>query len=81
MILQIKGLRFRKVLAIDSILNIMINVTAGLVVNEMIIKQHINDELPFMATGKHTDGSGKSQRRQTGTHEKIRQLSMEAGEE
>jgi adenylosuccinate lyase len=66
-------------LAVDSILNIMINVTAGLVVNEMIIKQHINDELPFMATENILMEAVKAGGDRQELHEKIRQLSMEAG--
>lgn len=37
-------------MAVDSILEIAINVTDGLVVYENQIKAHVNEELPFMAT-------------------------------
>ena len=37
-------------MAVDSILEIAINVTDGLVVYENQIKSHVNEELPFMAT-------------------------------
>ena len=66
-------------LAVDSILNIMINVTAGLVVNEMIIEQHINNELPFMATENILMEAVKAGGDRQELHEKIRQFSMEAG--
>lgn len=37
-------------LAVDAILNIMINVTSGLVVYPKVIRQRVMRELPFMAT-------------------------------
>lgn len=37
-------------LAVDSILNIMINITSGLVVYPKVIEQRVMRELPFMAT-------------------------------
>lgn len=65
-------------LAIDAILEIGINITNGLVVYEEIIKKHINEELPFMATEnilmKAVQNGGDRQE----LHEKIREYSMEA---
>jgi len=66
-------------LAVDSILNIMINVTAGLVVNEKMIKRHIDEELPFMATENILMEAVKAGGDRQELHEKIRQFSMEAG--
>jgi len=66
-------------LAVDSILNIIINVTAGLVVNERMIKRHIDEELPFMATENILMEAVKAGGDRQELHEKIRQFSMEAG--
>ena len=66
-------------LAIDSILNIMINVSNGLVVYEKMIKRHIDDELPFMATENILMEAVKIGGDRQELHEKIRQYSIEAG--
>lgn len=66
-------------LAVDSILNIMINVTGGLVVYEKMINRHINDELPFMATENILMEAVKMGGDRQELHEKIRQYSIEAG--
>lgn len=66
-------------LAVDSILNIMINVSNGLVVYEKMIKRHIDDELPFMATENILMEAVKQGGDRQELHEKIRQYSIEAG--
>lgn len=66
-------------LAVDSILNIMINVSNGLVVYEKMIKRHIDDELPFMATENILMETVKLGGDRQELHEKIRQYSIEAG--
>jgi adenylosuccinate lyase len=66
-------------LAVDSILNIMINVTNGLVVYEKMIQRHIADELPFMATENILMEAVKMGGDRQELHEKIRQYSIEAG--
>ncbi|MGE5677721.1 MAG: adenylosuccinate lyase [Pseudomonadota bacterium] len=66
-------------LAIDSILNIMINVTNGLVVYEKMINRHINEELPFMATENILMEAVKNGGDRQELHERIRQYSIEAG--
>lgn len=66
-------------LAIDSILNIMINVSNGLVVYEKMINRHINDELPFMATENILMEAVKAGGDRQELHEKIRLYSIEAG--
>ncbi len=66
-------------LTIDSILNIMINVSNGLVVYEKMIKRHIDDELPFMATENLLMEAVKMGGDRQELHEKIRQYSIEAG--
>jgi len=66
-------------LAVDSILGIMINVTGGLVVYEKMIKRHIEDELPFMATENILMEAVKRGGDRQELHEKIRQYSIQAG--
>ncbi len=66
-------------LAVDSILNILINVTGGLVVYEKMIRKHINDELPFMATENILMEAVKKGGDRQELHERIRQYSIEAG--
>lgn len=65
-------------LAVDSILNIMINVSGGLVVYEKMIKRHIDNELPFMATENILMEAVKMGGDRQELHEKIRQFSIEA---
>jgi adenylosuccinate lyase len=66
-------------LAIDSILNIIINVSNGLVVYEKMIKRHIDDELPFMATENILMEAVKMGGDRQELHERIRLYSIEAG--
>ncbi|MHC1750471.1 MAG: adenylosuccinate lyase [Cellulosilyticaceae bacterium] len=66
-------------LAVDAILETYLNVVSGLVVYPKVIKQHILNELPFMATETILmEGVKRGGDRQE-LHEKIRILSMEAG--
>ncbi len=65
-------------LAIDAILEIGINVTDGLVVYENMIKRHIEEELPFMATEIILMEAVKRGGDRQELHEKIRIYSMEA---
>ena len=69
-------------LGVDAILNIMLNVTDpenGFVVYEKIIRKRVMAELPFMATENiMMDAVEKGGNRQV-LHERIRELSMEAG--
>lgn len=65
-------------LAVDSILNLYINISSGLVVYPKVIQKHIMDELPFMATENILmDAVKRGGNRQT-LHEKIRLHSIEA---
>lgn len=66
-------------LAVDSILNIMINVTSGMVVYEKMIKKHVDQELPFMATEAILMEAVLRGGDRQELHEKIRVYSMEAG--
>ncbi len=66
-------------LAVDAILSIYANVASGLVVHEKVIARHVAEELPFMATENiMMDAVMKGGDRQA-IHERIRQLSLEAG--
>ena len=66
-------------LATDAILNIYANVASGLVVHEKVIAKHIAEELPFMATENIMMDAVKRGGDRQALHERIRQLSLEAG--
>ncbi len=66
-------------LAIDGVLDLCINVTDGLVVNEKVIEKHLLSELPFMATENIMMDAVKAGGNRQELHEVIRTLSMEAG--
>ncbi len=68
-------------LAVDSILNIYINVTDGMVVYPKVIEKHIMEELPFMATENIMMEAVKRGGDRQELHEKIRVYSMEAGKQ
>lgn len=64
-------------LALDGILNLYLNITENLVVNEKVIEKHINAELPFMATENILMECVKAGGNRQELHEKIRVLSMQ----
>ena len=66
-------------LALDGILNIYMNVSENLVVYDKVIAKHISAELPFMATENIMMECVKAGGNRQELHERIRQLSMEAG--
>lgn len=66
-------------LAADAILNIMMNVTSGLVVYPAVIRQRVMRELPFMATENIMMNAVKQGGDRQALHEKIREYSMLAG--
>jgi adenylosuccinate lyase len=68
-------------LAVDAILNIMMNVTDGLVVYPEIIRRRVMAELPFMATENIMMDAVKKGGNRQELHEKIREYSMIAGEQ
>jgi adenylosuccinate lyase len=68
-------------LACDAILEIGINIFDGLVVYENVIKQHIENELPFMATENILMEAVKRGGDRQELHEEIRKLSMEASKQ
>ncbi len=69
-------------LGVDAILNIMLNVTDpenGFVVYDKIIRKRVMAELPFMATENIMMDAVKKGGNRQELHERIRELSMEAG--
>ena len=66
-------------LAIDGILDLCLNVVDGLVVYDKVITKHMMAELPFMATENIMMDAVKAGGDRQELHERIRQLSMEAG--
>ena len=66
-------------LAIDGILDLLINVTGGLVVYPKVIEARLMSELPFMATENIMMDAVKKGGDRQELHEKIRQHSMAAG--
>lgn len=66
-------------LATDGILDLCINVTEGLVVNEKVIEKHLKEELPFMITENILMDQVKNGGNRQELHEEIRKLSIEAG--
>jgi adenylosuccinate lyase len=66
-------------LGIDAILNIMLNVTSGLVVYPKVIRQRVMKELPFMATENIMMQAVKKGGDRQELHEKLRTYSIAAG--
>ena len=66
-------------LACDGVLNLLMNVTEGLVVYPKVIEKHLREELPFMATENIMMDAVKKGGDRQELHEEIRRLSMMAG--
>ena len=66
-------------LAVDGILDLYLNVVDGLVVYPKVIEMHLMAELPFMATENIMMDAVKAGGDRQELHERIRELSMEAG--
>ena len=66
-------------LAVDGILDLCLNVADGLVVYPKVIEKHLRSELPFMATENIMMDAVKLGGNRQELHERIRELSMEAG--
>lgn len=66
-------------LAVDGILDLYLNVVDGLVVYPKVIERRLMSELPFMATENIMMDAVKAGGDRQELHERIRQLSMEAG--
>jgi adenylosuccinate lyase len=65
-------------LCADAILELLLNITDGFVVYEKVIKKHVMEELPFMATETILMECVKAGGNRQELHEKIRAHSMEA---
>lgn len=65
-------------LATDAILNLVVDVTAGLVVNPAVIRANMADHLPFMATENVIMRGTKGGQSRQDLHERIRVHSHEA---
>jgi len=68
-------------LAVDGILQILLNVFDGLVVYPKVIETHVMAELPFMATENILMAAVKAGGNRQELHEKIRQYSQAAANE
>jgi adenylosuccinate lyase len=68
-------------LAVDGILEIIINVLDGLVVYPKVISAHVTAELPFMATENILMAAVKAGGNRQHLHEKIRRHSLAAAEQ
>jgi adenylosuccinate lyase len=66
-------------LAVDGILDLCLNVVDGLVVYPKVIRKHMMAELPFMATENIMMDAVKAGGDRQELHERIRELSMQAG--
>ena len=66
-------------LAVDGILDLCLNVVDGLVVYPKVIEKRLMSELPFMATENIMMDAAKAGGDRQELHERIRELSMEAG--
>ena len=67
-------------LAVDGILDLCLNVVDGLVVYPKVIEKRLKSELPFMATENIMMDAVKAGGDRQELHERIRELSMEAGQ-
>jgi len=65
-------------LATDAVLNLMVDVTSGIVVYEAIIAKNMRDELPFMATENVMMAAVSAGGDRQQLHEKIREHSLAA---
>ena len=69
----------QRYLAVDGILDLYLNVVDGLVVYPKVIEKRLMSELPFMATENIMMDAVKAGGDRQELHERIRELSMEAG--
>ncbi len=65
-------------LAVDVMLNLVLNVAQGMVVYPQVIRKHLDAELPFMATEEILMAAVKAGGDRQELHERIRAHSMEA---
>lgn len=65
-------------LTADAILNLLCNITAGIIVHPKIIEKHLQDELPFLATELILMEAVKRGKDRQSVHERLRVHSLEA---
>ncbi len=65
-------------LATDAVLNLLVDVTAGLVVHPEMIRANLAEELPFMATENIIMRGTRAGKSRQDLHEVVRTLSMQA---
>ncbi len=65
-------------LAVDAILNLMLNICSNITINKKVIEKRTLKELPFMATENIMMVATKKGGNRQKIHEKLRKLSMEA---
>ena len=68
-------------LAVDAILNIYINVSEGIVVNPMVIRSRVMDNLPYMASENIMMEAVKRGGDRQELHERIRVHSIASAEQ
>jgi len=66
-------------IAVDVILNLVLNISQGMVVYPQVINKHLMAELPFMATEEILMAAVKAGGDRQDLHERIREHSMAAG--
>ncbi len=64
-------------LTADAILNLMCNITAGIIVHPKIIQRHLHEELPFLATEQILMEAVKRGKDRQTVHERLRLHSLE----
>jgi adenylosuccinate lyase len=65
-------------LTADAILNLLCNITAGLIVHPKVIERHLQTELPFLATEQILMEAVKGGKDRQSVHERLRIHSLEA---
>ncbi len=64
-------------LTADAILNLICNITAGMIVNPKVIERHLQEELPFLATEQILMEAVKKGKDRQAVHERLRFHSLE----
>ncbi len=64
-------------LTADAILNLLCNITAGIIVHPKVIEKHLHDELPFLATEQILMEAVKQGKDRQNVHERLRIHSLE----
>jgi adenylosuccinate lyase len=65
-------------LTADAILNLLCNITAGMIVHPKVIEKHLRDELPFLATEQIMMEAAKTGKDRQAIHERLRIHSLES---